>query len=46
MIFGGTLSLMTVTGARWLGAITPIGGSALIAAWVCLALAAAKLPRR
>lgn len=37
-IFSGTLYLMTVTGARWLGAITPIGGLSLIAGWVALAI--------
>ncbi|MEZ4660761.1 MAG: DUF423 domain-containing protein [Caldilineaceae bacterium] len=39
-IFSGSLYLMTFTGARWLGAITPIGGVAFIAGWLCLALAA------
>ena len=27
-------------GAHWLGAITPLGGVAFVAGWVCLALAA------
>lgn len=31
IIFSGTLYLMVLTGARWLGAITPIGGVLLIA---------------
>ncbi len=31
---------MTFTGARWLGAITPLGGLAFIAGWVSLAIAA------
>ena len=39
-VFSGSLYLMTFTGARWLGAITPIGGVAFIAGWLCLALAA------
>ncbi|MBB6122599.1 DUF423 domain-containing protein [Sphingobium subterraneum] len=34
LIFAGTLYLMALGGPRWLGAITPIGGSALIAAWL------------
>jgi uncharacterized membrane protein YgdD (TMEM256/DUF423 family) len=34
-IFSGTLYLLAVTGERWLGAITPIGGVALIAGWLC-----------
>lgn len=39
-IFSGTLYLMAFTGLRWLGAITPIGGVALIAGWICLLLVA------
>jgi uncharacterized membrane protein YgdD (TMEM256/DUF423 family) len=40
LIFSGSLYLLALTGVRWLGAITPIGGVALLAAWLCLALAA------
>lgn len=40
VIFSGSLYVLTLTGARWLGAITPIGGVLLIAGWVCLAWAA------
>ncbi len=36
IIFSGTLYLIPLTGLRWLGAITPIGGTALIAAWTTL----------
>lgn len=42
LIFSGSLYLMTFTGIRWLGAITPIGGVAFIAGWICLALAAGR----
>jgi uncharacterized membrane protein YgdD (TMEM256/DUF423 family) len=42
-IFSGSLYLMVATDQRWLGAITPIGGLALIAGWLLLALGAAKL---
>jgi uncharacterized membrane protein YgdD (TMEM256/DUF423 family) len=38
IVFSGSLYLMTLTGARWLGAITPIGGVAFILGWACLAL--------
>jgi len=38
LIFSGSLYLMTFTGARWLGAITPIGGLAFILGWVALAV--------
>ena len=36
VIFSGTLYLIPLTGLRWFGAITPIGGTALIAGWVVL----------
>lgn len=39
-IFSGSLYIMAFTGLRWLGAITPIGGVALIAGWICLMLVA------
>ena len=42
LIFSGSLYLLVFTGARWLGAITPIGGVAMIAGWVCLALVALR----
>jgi len=40
LIFSGSLYIMTFTGLRWLGAITPIGGVSLIAGWICLLLVA------
>lgn len=40
ILFSGSLYLMTLTGIRWLGAITPLGGLAFIAAWVSLAVSA------
>jgi uncharacterized membrane protein YgdD (TMEM256/DUF423 family) len=36
-VFAGTLYLMALGAPRWLGAVTPMGGVALIAGWVCLA---------
>ena len=35
-IFSGSLYLLAVTNARWLGAITPIGGLFLLAGWALL----------
>jgi uncharacterized membrane protein YgdD (TMEM256/DUF423 family) len=35
-IFSGSLYLLSFTGARWLGAITPIGGLAFLAGWAIL----------
>ncbi|MCU0446530.1 MAG: DUF423 domain-containing protein [Microscillaceae bacterium] len=34
LIFSGSLYALALTNWRWLGAITPIGGVALIVAWV------------
>jgi uncharacterized membrane protein YgdD (TMEM256/DUF423 family) len=39
-VFSGTLYLLAVTGAKWLGAITPIGGLVMMAGWALLAVAA------
>jgi uncharacterized membrane protein YgdD (TMEM256/DUF423 family) len=36
-VFSGSLYLLALTGTRALGAITPIGGLAMIAAWLLLA---------
>ncbi len=37
ILFSGSLYLLCFTGARWLGAITPLGGVAFILGWLCLA---------
>jgi len=42
VVFSGSLYLMTLTGARWLGAITPLGGLAFIVGWASLAVAALR----
>ncbi|WP_188055762.1 DUF423 domain-containing protein [Sphingosinithalassobacter sp. CS137] len=39
-VFAGTLYLMALGLPRWLGAITPIGGTALIVGWLWLAWSA------
>lgn len=36
IIFSGTLYVLAVTGMKWLGAITPIGGVLLLAGWLVL----------
>jgi uncharacterized membrane protein YgdD (TMEM256/DUF423 family) len=36
VIFSGSLYLLSATGMRWLGAITPIGGLAFLAGWAIL----------
>jgi uncharacterized membrane protein YgdD (TMEM256/DUF423 family) len=38
VIFSGSLYLLAVTDARWLGRITPIGGVSFIVGWSCLLL--------
>ena len=40
VLFSFSLYLLALTGQRWLGAVTPLGGVAFVAGWVCLALAA------
>jgi uncharacterized membrane protein YgdD (TMEM256/DUF423 family) len=42
VFFSGSLFIMALTGQRWLGAITPIGGVAFIAGWLLLAWAALR----
>ena len=39
LVFSGSLYALALTGADWLGAVTPIGGAALIAGWIALAVA-------
>ena len=39
-IFSGSLYLLSLTGIKWLGAITPLGGVAFLVGWGCLAIAA------
>lgn len=41
LVFSGSLFLLVLTGKTWLGAITPIGGTALIVGWIALAVALA-----
>lgn len=40
VIFSGSLYALSLTGIKWLGAITPLGGVAFIIGWGCLAIAA------
>lgn len=42
LVFSGSLYLLSITGTRWLGAITPIGGFAFLTGWVLLFLAASR----
>jgi len=38
ILFSGSLYVLTLSGVRWLGAITPLGGVAFLAGWTLLAL--------
>lgn len=40
VIFSGSLYVLSLTGVKWLGAITPLGGVAFLVAWLLLARAA------
>lgn len=42
IIFSGSLYILSATGIKWLGAITPIGGTAFIIAWILLTMAVLK----
>jgi uncharacterized membrane protein YgdD (TMEM256/DUF423 family) len=39
LVFSGSLYLLSFTGIRWLGAITPLGGLAFMVGWALLAVA-------
>lgn len=39
VLFSGSLYLLTLTGIGKLGIITPFGGTAFLAGWICLILA-------
>jgi uncharacterized membrane protein YgdD (TMEM256/DUF423 family) len=40
LLFSGSLYALALTGVRWLGAVTPFGGVAFLAAWAAVAWAA------
>ncbi len=42
LLFSGSLYVMALTGQRWLGAVTPLGGLCFLAAWGTLAIAALR----
>ncbi|MCB9777058.1 MAG: DUF423 domain-containing protein [Alphaproteobacteria bacterium] len=44
LVFTGSLWVLALSGQRWLGAITPLGGLSFLAGWVALALAAWRWP--
>lgn len=40
VVFSGSLYILALTGVRWLGAITPLGGVAFLTGWLLLAWSA------
>jgi uncharacterized membrane protein YgdD (TMEM256/DUF423 family) len=42
LLFSGSLYLLALTGVRWLGAVTPLGGLLFLAGWAALAIGVAK----
>lgn len=40
VIFSGSLYALALTGVRWLGAVTPVGGVCFLAGWALLAWSA------
>jgi uncharacterized membrane protein YgdD (TMEM256/DUF423 family) len=40
VVFSGSLYALSLSGQNWLGAITPLGGLAMMIAWALLAIAA------
>ena len=42
VLFSGSLYALALSGERWLGAVTPVGGLAFLAAWVTFVTAVLK----
>jgi uncharacterized membrane protein YgdD (TMEM256/DUF423 family) len=41
-VFSGSLYALALSGQRWLGAITPLGGLCLLAGWLAIGLSLSK----
>lgn len=46
VVFAGSLYLMALTHATWLGAVTPIGGVLFLVGWGTLVVSALRAPER
>jgi uncharacterized membrane protein YgdD (TMEM256/DUF423 family) len=42
VVFSGSLYALALSGMRGLGAVTPLGGLAFLAGWLCLAIAVVR----
>lgn len=45
LLFSGSLYVLVLSGIRWLGAITPFGGTSFLLGWGALALALSSSPK-
>ena len=43
ILFSGSLYALSLSGVKILGAVTPLGGVAFIAGWICLTIAALNI---
>ena len=43
VLFSGSLYALALSGERWLGAITPVGGAAFLAAWALFVIAVLRV---
>jgi len=44
LFFSGSLYILALTGVKWWGAVTPVGGLAFLAGWLWLVVAPVPLP--
>lgn len=42
VVFSGSLYLLAISGAKWWGAITPVGGLCFLVGWLCLIVVLAR----
>lgn len=42
LVFSGSLYALALTGVRWLGAVTPVGGVCLLGGWLFAGIAATR----
>ena len=43
LLFSGSLYMLSLTGITWWGAVTPVGGFAFLAGWLCLLAAGFRI---
>lgn len=43
LLFSGSLYMLALTGITWWGAVTPVGGFAFLAGWLCLLAAGFRI---